>query len=43
MTAKDVMFWAAVMLAGVAGVGLFKVITARLPVPDGLNEFAASL
>lgn len=40
---KDLMFWGAVMLAGVAGVGLFKVITARLPVPDGLNELASSL
>lgn len=43
MSAKDVMFWLAVMLAGVAGVGLFKTLVARLPVPDGLNELAASL
>lgn len=40
---RDLAFWAAVMLAGVAGVALFKVAAARLPVPDGLNEFAAAL
>lgn len=40
---KDLMFWAAVMLAGVAGVGLFKTAVARIPVPDGLNRFAAAL
>jgi hypothetical protein len=40
---RDLMFWGAVMLAGVAGVGLFKTIIARLPVPDGLNEFASAL
>ncbi len=41
--AKDLAFWAAVGLAGVAGVGLFKVIVARVPGPDGLNRFAAAL
>ena len=40
---RDLAFWLAVMLAGVTGVGLFKVLVARLPVPDGLNEFAAAL
>jgi hypothetical protein len=40
---KDLMFWAAVGLTAVASVGLFKWATARLPVPDGLNEYAASL
>jgi hypothetical protein len=42
-TAKDLAFWGAVALAGVAGLGLFKFAVARLPVPDGLNRFAASL
>ncbi len=41
--ARDLAFWAAVALAGVVGVGMTKVLVARLPVPDGLNEFAASL
>lgn len=40
---KDLMFWGAVMLAGVVGVSLFKWAAAALPVPDGLNEYAASL
>jgi hypothetical protein len=40
---KDLAFWGAVALAGVAGIGLFKVLVARLPVPDGLNRFAAAL
>jgi len=41
--AKDIAFWSAVALAGVAGVGLFKVVVARVPGPDGLNRFAAAL
>lgn len=40
---RDLAFWSAVALAGVAGVGLFKVLVARLPAPDGLNRFAAAL
>jgi len=40
---KDVAFWGAVMLAGAVGVSLIKVMAARLPLPDGVNEWAASL
>lgn len=41
--AKDLAFWAAVGFTGVAAVGLFKVVVARIPGPDGLNRFAAAL
>lgn len=41
--ARDATFWGAVMVTGVVGVALFKILVARLPVPDGLNELAAGI
>ena len=41
--AKELSFWAAVALAGVAGVWMVKIAAARLPLPQGAKDAAAAL